>query len=131
MRNFIQPGETITAIAPAGGIVSGAGLLIGSLFGVAAYTAAEDAEVEVAVEGVFELAKVNAQAWALGEPVFWDAATKLVTNVATGNVLIGTAVAVAANPSPTGRVRLGDTASTASAAALAALAARVTALEQA
>ena len=44
MKNYIQPGDTIAAIAPAT-VLSGAGVLIGSLFGVASGDAASGAEV--------------------------------------------------------------------------------------
>ncbi|KKL79884.1 hypothetical protein LCGC14_2010330, partial [marine sediment metagenome] len=34
-KNFIQPGDTLTVTAPAGGVVSGGAVEIGKLFGVA------------------------------------------------------------------------------------------------
>ena len=106
MRNFIRPGNTMPATAPVGGITSGAGLLVGSIFGVAATAAAEGAAVELALTGVFDLPKVSAQAWTQGVKVYWDSAAKNCTTTASGNTLIGTAYASAANPSGTGRVRL-------------------------
>jgi len=39
MKNFVQPGKTITLTAPYA-VTSGDGLLVGSVFGVAAGTAA-------------------------------------------------------------------------------------------
>ena len=39
MRNFVQPGNTITLTAPYA-VASGDGLLVGSIFGIAAGTAA-------------------------------------------------------------------------------------------
>ena len=62
MRNYVQPGNTVTVTAPYS-VLSGAGVLVGSLFGVASTSA-------------------------------------------TGNTRIGVALAVAANPSGIGRVRL-------------------------
>ena len=47
MKNFVQPGNTVTLIAPSGGVKSGDPLLVGSLFGVCATDALEGAEVEV------------------------------------------------------------------------------------
>jgi len=34
-KNYIQPGQTITIAAPTGGVLSGDGVLIGTLFGIA------------------------------------------------------------------------------------------------
>ena len=45
MRNYIQPGHAITLAAPYD-VVSGAGLLVGSIFGVASHDALSGAEVE-------------------------------------------------------------------------------------
>jgi predicted RecA/RadA family phage recombinase len=106
MRNFIQPGECITLTAPEGGVVSGRGCKIGQLFVVAANDAAAGAAFSGCVCGVFELPKLGAQAWTEGALVYWDAANARCTTVAAGNLLIGCAVAAAANPSATGIVRL-------------------------
>ena len=105
MKNFIQSGDTITVAAPAD-VASGAGVLVGTLFGIAAYGALSGVDVEIATRGVFELPKVSAQAWTQGAAVYWDNTAKLATTTASGNTLIGKAVAVAANPSATGVVRL-------------------------
>ncbi|MBP2232557.1 putative RecA/RadA family phage recombinase [Azospirillum agricola] len=105
MRNFIMPGNALSLIAPYL-VNSGDGLLVGSIFGVAACAAASGAEVQVSVTGVYELPKASAQAWALGAKVYWDNTNKLCTTASSGNTLIGAATAVAANPSSTGIVRL-------------------------
>lgn len=57
MRNFIQPGNTLTVIAPTGGVVSGQLFAVGALIGVAAFSAAAGEEVEMTTEGVFDLPK--------------------------------------------------------------------------
>jgi predicted RecA/RadA family phage recombinase len=106
MKNFIQPGDTLTALAPTGGIVSGAALLFGTLFGVAAYTAAEGEEVECAVTGVYELPKTSANVIALGAKVYWNDTLKEVTSTASGNSLIGGAAAAAGAGVTLIRVRL-------------------------
>lgn len=41
MKTFIQNGDVITVTAPTGGVASGDGVIVGSLFGIAAFTAAE------------------------------------------------------------------------------------------
>lgn len=106
MKNFIQPGDMITVPAPAA-VASGDGVLVGSLFGVAANAAASGDDVEIKTTGVFDLAKTAAQAWTVGAPIYWATATKVATTLATDNTLIGVAVAAAANPSASGFVRLG------------------------
>lgn len=105
MLNFIQNGKTITLLAPYD-VASGAGLLVGSIFGVATNTAVSGAEVETLLEGVCSLAKTSAQAWTVGALIYWDDTNKVCTTTATDNTLIGVATAIAANPSSTGNVRL-------------------------
>jgi predicted RecA/RadA family phage recombinase len=83
MRNYIQPGHAITLAAPYD-VVSGAGLLVGSIFGVASHDALSGAEVETQLTGVIDLAKVASQAWTPGAKVYWDNSAKRVTNVASG-----------------------------------------------
>ena len=51
MRNYIQPGNTITLTAPYA-VTSGDGLLVGSIFGVAAADAANAETVEAALNGM-------------------------------------------------------------------------------
>lgn len=105
MKNYTQAGERITLAAPYD-VISGAGLLVGSIFGVAITDALSGASVEASVEGVFTLAKTSAQAWTVGALIYWDNTNKVCTTVSTSNKLIGVAMAVAANPSSTGSVRL-------------------------
>jgi predicted RecA/RadA family phage recombinase len=106
MKNAIQPGDVVELTAPTGGVVSGTGYLIGSLFVIATVTAAEAAKFNAQVTGVVSYAKVSAQAWTEGAKVYWDNTAKNFTTTSSGNTLAGVAVAVAANPSATGLVRL-------------------------
>ena len=107
MKNYVQPGNTITLTAPHA-VSSGDGLLVGSIFGVAAGDAESGATVEAALTGVFDLKKVASQAWAAGDKVYWDNTNKEATKTATGNTLIGVATeAVAGGAGDViGRVRL-------------------------
>lgn len=105
MKNFVQPGDTVTVTAPYD-VASGAGCLVGTLFGIAAYSAKTGEEVEIKATGVFDLPKTSAQAWTVGAAIYWDDTAKNCTTTATNNTLIGKALAVAANPSATGVVRL-------------------------
>jgi predicted RecA/RadA family phage recombinase len=103
--NHVQPGNTVTLLAPAD-VLSGKGVLVGSLFGIAQYDALSGAEVEVDLTGVWDIDKVSAQAWTAGAAIYWDNGAKLATTTASTNTPIGHAVLAANNPSSTGRVRL-------------------------
>lgn len=105
MKNYVQKGKTLTLPAPYDR-VSGQGALVGSIFGVAANDVLSGANGEFEVTGVYDLAKTSAQAWTVGALIYWDDTNKVATTTSTSNKLIGVAVAVAANPSATGRVRL-------------------------
>lgn len=105
--NYVRPGRSVAAIAPTGGVTSGNPYFIGGLFGVALATAAAAAAFELAVEGVFILAKTTSQAWVAGDRLYWDGGNAKATNVASaGFRLIGVAGAAAASADTTGSVRL-------------------------
>jgi predicted RecA/RadA family phage recombinase len=107
MKTYIQPGNTITLPAPYD-VVSGNGLLVGAIFGIATYDAAAGAEVETQLTGVVEIAKAGTQAWAVGDRVYWDDTNRQATATATDNTLIGVAVLPVGNGvgETIGRVRL-------------------------
>ena len=108
MRNFIQPGDTITAAAPYD-VASGAGALISTMFGVAAGTYANGAEGEFKLTGVFDFpAETHAtdQALAVGNAVYWDNTNKRMTKTSSGNTKVGVAVLAKASTAATVRVRL-------------------------
>jgi predicted RecA/RadA family phage recombinase len=106
MKTYIQPGESLTIPAPAD-TLSGAGVKAGVLFGVAQHGALSGEDLSIATVGVFEMTKTSAQAWTVGAAIYFVPASGLCTTATTtGNLLIGVAAAVAANPSATGIVRL-------------------------
>ena len=107
MKNYVQPGNTITLTAPYA-VASGDGLLVGSIFGVAAGSAILGDPVETAVEGVYDLKKVASQAWAAGDKIYWDNTAKNTTKTLTSNTLIGVATEAVAGGATDliGRVRL-------------------------
>lgn len=110
MKNFKQVGDVVTIAAPAT-TTAGQMAHAGTLTGVAVTDAANGANVEIATSGVFELAKVSAQAWTVGQALYYNTSSRLVTNVsATGLIFCGVAAAVAVNPSSTGLVRLNSSA---------------------
>ena len=107
MKNFVQPGRALAVVTPSGGLVSGQGVLIGNLFGVAAYTAAASAEVEIVVEGVFTLPKpTSAISFAQGDKVYWDNTAMDCTSTSTSNKWIGVATDAASASAATVNVRL-------------------------
>ena len=108
MKNYVQDGEVVALPAPYD-VASGGGFLVGSLFAVAVNAAASGATVQGMTRGVISLSKTSAQAWTIGAKVYWDNTAKEVTTTASGNTLIGVALATAANPSATGLVRLNGT----------------------
>lgn len=109
MKNYVQPGDSLKLAAPYNRS-AGQGALVGSIFGVAAVDVLSGAEAVFDTVGVFDIAKVSAQAWAsVGLPIYWDDTDKVATTAAGtsgANKLIGVNIATAANPSSTGRVRL-------------------------
>lgn len=108
MKNYLQPGDAIDCIAPAGGVVSGRPVIIGSLVGVSSVTADEGKPFALQRVGVYRLPKVSAQAWTQGAKIYWTSGNQ-ATTTASGNTLIGIAAAEAANPSDFGDVLLGPT----------------------
>lgn len=106
MKNFVQPGDTLTVDTPAGGALSGAGVLVGAIFGVAAYTSLAGAPLEIVTEGVFDLDKENGEAFAAGAKVYWNAVEKKATSSAPGNAWIGVATHGVIGSTPTVRTRL-------------------------
>lgn len=106
MKNYVQKGTSVTIPAPKA-VTSGAIVAIGMLAGIAGYDADVGDPVEVHLEGVYELPKVAAQAWTVGQAIYVTPASGLCTNApAAGALFLGVAVAAAANPSGHGVVRL-------------------------
>ncbi len=103
MKNFVQNGEILEVVAPYE-VQSGGGVKVGSIFGFAVTYAAAGETVDIKRHGVFDHAKLPAQAWTQGAPIYWDDATKQLTTTSTSNLLVGAAAAAAANPSAVGRV---------------------------
>lgn len=87
MNNFIHRGQTLDVTAPYA-VLSGGGLKIGNLFGVAANTQAIGDSMEMQVEGVFQITK-DASVFAQGDLVYWDDVAKKATSTVGANLLIG------------------------------------------
>ena len=106
MQNYAHNGCNITVPAPAGGVTSGQGVLIGKLFGVALASASEDDPVVLVTEGVVDLPKASTQTHALGARLYWDASNAQLTTSGTGNEQVAIAVADAPSGSATVTAKL-------------------------
>lgn len=98
MRNYIQPGHIVTVPSPVA-VKSGEGVVIGAIFGIACGDAEIGKDLDLRMEGVFELPKVDGDTFAVGDIVYFDKAAKLATTIADGNQPIGFAIADAASVS--------------------------------
>jgi predicted RecA/RadA family phage recombinase len=105
MKNFVQGGEVITVAAPYA-LTSGQGVLVGSLFGVAAFDAANGANVEIATEGVFDVTALTADTGAQGTKMYWDNTNRRLTVTASGNTLVGALLVAKGGSDTTARVYL-------------------------
>jgi predicted RecA/RadA family phage recombinase len=105
MKNFVQNGDVITVAAPYA-VTSGQGVLVGALFGVAAYDAAIGANVEIASEGVFDITALTADTGTQGTKMYWDNTNRRLTTTATSNTLVGALTVAKGGSDTTARVYL-------------------------
>lgn len=105
MKNYIQPGNLLPLIAPYARS-SGQAAKIGSIVAVATEDVAISATATFALEGVFDVDKVSAEAWTPGLRIYWDDTAKLFTLVVGSNTLAGVAVETVGTSTATGKVRL-------------------------
>lgn len=108
MKNYIQPGNVIDIVAAAA-LTSGTAVVFGNSLAIPVTDAAIGDTIAAHIEGVFELPKLSALAYAAGASLRWDVSTAQFSNAlaATGD-LEGCAIAIAAaaNPSATVLVKL-------------------------
>lgn len=112
MKNQYSPGNTIDIASSPYALSSGDGCQVGTaMFGVAAYDSLISTPNTLAINGAFTMKAVALQAWVVGDPIYWDNAAKLCTNVVTATKCIGVAIAAKANgaAATTGIVRLNGT----------------------
>lgn len=106
MKNYVQKGEMLDFTAGAD-LSSGDPVVLGGLMGIVAATVASGAAGVARVQGVVEVSKVSAQAWAYGDRIYWDVSLAKFTNVKdTDTKFAGIAVEVAADPTDTGKILL-------------------------
>lgn len=108
MRNFIQPGEMLDAVAPSGGVTAGVPVKIGTALLIPSKSAAEGASFAGAHQGCFEVPAATGQAWAANAfpLVYWDDTNKVFTTTASGNTKAGIAIAAKASDGAVGSVKL-------------------------
>ena len=105
MKTFVMEGRTITLVAPYN-VLSGGGLQVGSIVGIAATDALSGADVETLLEGLFTVTKATGAAWTQGVLVYWDNTAKNFTTTVSTNKLAGVATAAALSGDTVGNVRL-------------------------
>ena len=103
MRNSLFSGNNVTLPAPYA-LTSGQVAQVGSIIGVAQGAAAISADVVLVRKGVFTLTKTAAQAWTLGQTLYWDNAARAVTTTVGTNKIIGAAFAAALAADTVGQV---------------------------
>lgn len=108
MRNSLYSGNNVTLPAPYA-LTSGQMAQVGSIIGVAQGAAASGADVVLVRQGVFTLTKTAAQAWTIGQNLYWDNATRAVTTTVGTNKMIGAAFAAALAADTVGQVLLDGT----------------------
>lgn len=105
MKNFVQPGANLTVAAPYA-LTSGDGALVGLIFGIACFTAANAAEVELATEGVYDITALSTDTAAVGAAAYWDNGNRRITTTVGSNTKVGVFTAVKTNGQTTARIRL-------------------------
>ncbi|QYC10568.1 DUF2190 family protein [Brevundimonas nasdae] len=88
-KNYEQHGDTLDCIAPAGGVVSGKPVKIGTQVVVPQVSAAEGAVFSAKTTGVWNVAAATGQAWGPLVTVYWDDTAKVFTTTATSNTKCG------------------------------------------
>jgi predicted RecA/RadA family phage recombinase len=89
-KNLIQSGDVLTLTAP-GTLSSGAGVLVGFIFGIVQIDVTSGQDMPVAVRGVWSINKLSTDAFAEGAKVYWDDTNKRVTATSSSNTYIGRA----------------------------------------
>lgn len=105
-KNAVQRGNALHLIAPAGGVTSGMGYIIGSMFVVALTTAVAGDEFEAATILVWDLPKASADTATQLQAAYWDDSNDVVTTSSSGNRLIGAFTEARGNGTTMAYVRL-------------------------
>jgi predicted RecA/RadA family phage recombinase len=106
MKNFVQKGNILQWTVTGAAVTSGQAVLIGTKVGVCLTAGAVGETIAVAVDGVYALPKVAAQAQAQGVALYWDNVARNVTTTVGSNTLIGYAFDAALAADATVNVKL-------------------------
>ena len=105
----IQPGRTMTFIAPAAGVTNGAAALVQNMVVVPNSTATVGVAFEGNTEGVHLLAKASGAAWTTGQVLYFDTANNNFVTAASATARrAGFAAAPALSGDTTGAVKLNN-----------------------
>lgn len=122
MKNFIQEGQTLSFVAGAD-YSSGDPVILGALMGIVVADVLSGATGQAMVSKCAEVDKVSAQAWTMGQRVYFDVSLAKFTTVQDSDAhYAGVAIEAAANPSSTGKIKLNASGGGGQAATVAALA---------
>src|SRR5262245_8482021 len=93
MKNDIESGDVLYFTAPAGGVASGGAYQIGNLLVMAAGNAVEGAKFQGVTVGIFDVPKIEDEAWAEGEKIYFDEAGSPdpIFTDQSGGLLVGVA----------------------------------------
>lgn len=107
MKNFRGNGETITLVAPAGGVTGGSVYGQGALIGVVVADAAQGESFALKLKGEFtDVKKKAGEAWVIGDKLYFDGATKELTKTPGALNLAGYATADALSADVLGSIVL-------------------------
>ena len=107
MKNFVQDGDVISVTAPYA-LTSGAGCLVGSLFGVSVKDYASGDPAEIRRDGVFDITALSTDTASQGAKLYWDNTNKRLTTTSAGNTLVGLAITAKTSGQTTARILLGN-----------------------
>ena len=102
---YIHEG-TVVDFTPVVDVAAGSVVVQGDLVGITKRDVKADSLGGIAVEGVFDIAKVSADVISAGAKVYWKADDEVVVTTELGNKLVGKAVATAGAGTATVRVLL-------------------------
>ena len=95
MKNFVSNGESLQIIATAA-VVGGQLYAQGSVVGVVVADAAIGDQFTLKIEGAYSgVPKTAAEAWAVGQPLYYVTATGALSTTAAGNIAAGYAFTAA------------------------------------
>jgi predicted RecA/RadA family phage recombinase len=106
-KTFVKSGAVVTAIATVA-VVSGEPVLMGALFGIPMTSAEVGEEFELAVGGIYEIAKTSANTPTQFAKTYWNDTAKEVTTTASGNTYVGVFAHAYANGDTVAEVRLNN-----------------------